>query len=62
MSICFEDEHYIWRGKEVSRKAGSSARGLLKSWIELRTVDVDINNFIETFHTLGLREHVGEMF
>jgi len=34
---CFiADENFVWRGKEVVRRAGSSARGLLKAWVELR--------------------------
>ena len=33
-----KDEAFVWRGKEVVRSAGSSARGLLSSWVQLRIV------------------------
>jgi hypothetical protein len=33
-----KDEAFVWRGKEVVRRAGSSARGLLSSWVQLRIV------------------------
>jgi len=36
------DEAFIWRGKEVLRKAGTSARGLLAAWVKLR---ISLNKF-----------------
>ena len=33
-----KDEAFIWQGKQVVRRAGSSARGLLSAWVSMRIV------------------------
>ena len=34
-----KDEVFVWRGKEVLRRAGSSARRLMEPWVKLRICD-----------------------
>ena len=47
---CFiKDEHFIWRGREYVRRAGSSARGLMQAWVQLRKEFPSLFENIEVF-------------
>ena len=41
------DEHIVVRGKEVMRRAGSKARGLMRPWIELRKSSPEARKMLE---------------
>ena len=41
------DEAFVLKGKEVLRKAGSSARGLMRPWVKLRRESEDARKMLE---------------
>ena len=41
------DEAFALKGKEVLRKAGSSARGLMRPWVKLRRESEDARKMLE---------------
>ena len=47
-----EDEHFTHKGKEIVRKAGQSARGLLKSWVELRRSSAEVRTMLESIEVM----------
>jgi hypothetical protein len=47
-----EDEHFTHKGNEIVRKAGQSARGLLKSWVDLRRSSVEVRTMLESIEVM----------
>jgi hypothetical protein len=43
-----KDEAFVFKGKEVMRRAGSSARGLLKQWVKLRQESAEVRTMLES--------------
>ena len=41
------DEAFVCDGKEVFRKAGTSARGLLKAWVNLRKQSAEVREWLK---------------
>jgi hypothetical protein len=41
------DEAFVVDGKEVFRKAGTSARGLLKAWVDLRNQSAEVREWLK---------------
>ncbi len=44
-----EDEAFVFHGKQILRKAGASARGVLRSWVKLRREPAEARRMLEKF-------------